>query len=225
MEKKKKNDKCSLFEEMLMWTSYRYAIGRKSYVTCLATDIPRNYYNRLSPERRQFTAGDIRKEIGTHLEFMPFKLNIRRMYSSEEYNPINALLEFIRKENIQTQDELVKYSTIEYDAHDDKYVSEKKEPTINSYFSISDIDDLIPWETFASCFDEKNYKAIDGDQYFRTWTRKIIPYKKEKNCFINADFGWTPIWIKVSDFLKDGEYSSYIKEEDFLKMHDKEKEE
>ena len=33
---KKQQEKCSMDEEMLMWTSYRYCIGRKTYVSSLA---------------------------------------------------------------------------------------------------------------------------------------------------------------------------------------------
>ena len=43
------------FEEMLMWTSYRYAIGRKTYVSCLAHEIPQHYYEKLSKEKGGLT--------------------------------------------------------------------------------------------------------------------------------------------------------------------------
>ena len=44
---KKKKNKCSMFEEMLMWTSYRYCIGRHTYVTSMAGEMAQNYYDRL----------------------------------------------------------------------------------------------------------------------------------------------------------------------------------
>ena len=67
------------FEEMLMWTSYRYAIGRKTYVSCLSYEIPQHYYKKLSKERREFIANDIRREIANHLICMPFSLTINRI--------------------------------------------------------------------------------------------------------------------------------------------------
>ena len=86
------------FEEMLMWTSYRYAIGRKTYVSCLSYEIPQHYYKKLSKEKREFTALDIRKEILNHLAFMPFSLSITRWNSEDEYNPLETIFNFI--ENI-----------------------------------------------------------------------------------------------------------------------------
>ena len=46
-------EQCSLFEEMLMWTSYRYCIGRHTYVTSLAGEMAQHYYNRLSDESNE----------------------------------------------------------------------------------------------------------------------------------------------------------------------------
>lgn len=219
MSDKTKNDNkgCSLFEEMLMWTSYRYAIGRKSYVSCLASDLPKHYYHRLTPERRQFTAGDIRNEIYHHMGFLPFDLTIRRTYNTDVLNPINVVLEFIRKENITSFDELVKYKKIEYDAHTDEYKFIKCDPTIDNYFSIHDIDDYIIWESFASSFDDKNHRFLNGKEMFRTWQRKHIPVEGKPGYVMNAPFGWEPIWCDLESFLTRGEYCGYLPEDEFLK--------
>lgn len=134
--KKKSTERecCSLFEEMLMWTSYRYCIGRHTYVTSLAGEIAQHYYNRLSDERMEFTAADIRKEISDKLQWLPFNFKIHRMYDSDPFNPLDALLTFIQKNSIDTIDEFYKYANLEYDAHTDEYKFEIKKPTITSYF-------------------------------------------------------------------------------------------
>ena len=107
-KKSTEREQCSLFEEMLMWTSYRYCIGRHTYVTSLAGEIAQHYYNRLSDERMEFTATDIRKEISDKLQWLPFNFKIHRMYDSDPFNPLDALLTFIQKNNIDTIDELYK---------------------------------------------------------------------------------------------------------------------
>ena len=57
-KKKIDKEKLSINEEMLMWTSYRYCIGRKTYVVDLAYYIAQKYYKLLSDERMRFTAED-----------------------------------------------------------------------------------------------------------------------------------------------------------------------
>ena len=138
-KKNNTREKCSLFEEMLMWTSYRYCIGRHTYVTSLAGEMAQYYYDKLTDERMEFTAADIRREIYDKLQWLPFNFKIHRMYDSDPLNPLDALLTFIQKNNIDTIDEIYTYSQIEYDAHKDEYVFEKKTPNIKSFFSASDV--------------------------------------------------------------------------------------
>ena len=113
----KKKEKCSLFEEMLMWTSYRYCIGRHTYVTSLAGEMAQHYYDKLTDERMEFTANDIRKEILDRLQWLPFNFRIHRMYNEDPLNPIDALLTFVQNENINSLEEFAGYANLEYDAH------------------------------------------------------------------------------------------------------------
>ena len=136
----KKKEKCSLFEEMLMWTSYRYCIGRHTYVTSLAGEMAQHYYDKLTDERMEFTAADIRKEIMDKLQWLPFNFRIHRMYNEDPLNPIDALLTFVQNENINSLEEFAGYANLEYDAHNGTYAFDKKTPTIKSFFSASDID-------------------------------------------------------------------------------------
>ena len=159
-KKKETTEKCSLFEEMLMWTSYRYCIGRKSYVSSMANDIAQHYYNRLSDERKTFTANDIRKEIYDKLSWFPFKFTIHRIYNEDKLDPIDALLTFFEKENITSIKDLFTYSKIEYNSHTGEFTCDRCIPTITNYFSVFDIDELLPWANLASCFDHENHKLI-----------------------------------------------------------------
>lgn len=228
--KKKSTERecCSLFEEMLMWTSYRYCIGRHTYVTSLAGEIAQHYYNRLSDERMEFTAKDIRREIYDKLQWLPFNFNINRMYDSDSFNPLDVLLTFIQNNNIDTINELYKYSSIEYDAHNGEYMCEIKKPTIKSYFSASDIEDLIPWENLAACFDKKNHKIVTTEyegktethRCFKSWKKVSVPCEDKPGYYRTSELGWTPIWIVVDDYLKTGNTNRYLIDEFITKVED-----
>ena len=212
---------CSLYEEMLMWTSYRYCIGRHTYVTSLAGEMAQHYYNRLSDERMEFTATDIRGEIYDNLQWLRFSFKIHGMYCSDPVNPLDVLMTFIQKNNISTIDELYKYANIEYDAHTDEYNFETKIPTIKSYFSISDIEDLIPWENLAACFYKKNHKLgtteyegkTETHRCFKSWKRVSTPCEDKQGCYKVSEFGWEPIWIVVDEYLKTGNTNRYLADE------------
>ena len=227
-KKSTEREQCSLFEEMLMWTSYRYCIGRHTYVTSLAGEIAQHYYNRLSDERMEFTATDIRGEIYDKLQWLPFNFNINRMYDSDPFNPLDVLLTFIQKNNIDTIDELYKYSSIEYDAHNGEYMCEIKKPTIKSYFSSSDIEDLIPWENLAACFDKKNHKIVTTEyegktethRCFKSWKKVSVPCKDKPGYYQTSELGWTPIWVVVDDYLKTGNTNRYLIDEFITKVED-----
>ena len=228
-----KNEKCSLFEEMLMWTSYRYCIGRHTYVTSLAGEMAQHYYDKLTDERMEFTAMDIRKEILDKLQWLPFNFRIHRMYNEDPLNPIDALLTFVQNENINSLEEFAGYANLEYDAHRGTYVFDKKTPTIKSFFSASDIDELIPWENLAACFDKKNHKIVTTEyesktethRCFKSWKRKSVPCEDKPGYYKYSEFGWEPVWIPLDSFLAGNQYR-YIANEYITKVEDiKEKEE
>lgn len=212
--KSKESTKASMFEEMLMWTSYRYAIGRKSYVTSLAYEIPQHYYYKLTSERRQFTANDIRREIYDTLSFSSYSLKIHRLYPEDEFNPLDTIFKFIQRENIQSWEEFLKYRDIEYDVHTDTFKYSKVDSPIDHYYSKYDLTELICWETFASCFDEKNYKTYNNKTFFKTWREKLEP-AKEPGYLKLAPFGYEEIWLDLEDFLERGEYCHYLLPSDF----------
>ena len=229
----KKKEKCSLFEEMLMWTSYRYCIGRHTYVTSLAGEMAQHYYDKLTDERMEFTANDIRKEILDRLQWLPFNFRIHRMYNEDPLNPIDALLTFVQNENINSLEEFAGYANLEYDAHKGTYVFDKKTPTINSFFSASDIDELIPWDNLAACFDKKNHKIVTTEyegktethRCFKSWRRKSVPCEDKPGYYRQSEFGWEPVWIPLDSFLAGNQYR-YIANEYITKVEDiKEKEE
>ena len=204
-------NKASSFEEMLMWTSYRYCIGRKSYVSCMADEIGFNYYNRLSDERKQHAAFDIRREILDNLRVLPFNLEIHRVYNEDSFDPIGVLMEFMSRENIKSVEDLSKYSRVIYHARDDKFEFNTCTPNIETYFNCSDIDDLLVWDKLASLFDVQNHKKAvlktgDTVEVFYTWVRDYHKVEGYENMYQASNFGWVKALVPVEEYLKGNKY-------------------
>ncbi len=215
----KNSKKCTPFEEMLMWTSYRYCIGRTSYVSSMARDIAVHYYGRLSPDREEFTADDIRREIGDHLRFMPFFLDIRRTYGDDPYDPVNVIMGFIKKEGVTSVEKLNEYSKVTYDAHTQEYKCEKRAgPFLDGAFDGYSLECLIGWNDLASCFDRKNHKFVTVEteggpvrrECFLSWVRKSVPVPDKPGYFMHSEFGWDECWVPVEEFIRDSRYRQYL---------------
>ena len=227
MENKNKNTGCSLFEEMLMWTSYRYCIGRHSYVVSMANDIAAHYYNKLNNAQKIHASKDIRETIFDKLRFGGVELKIERFYSSEEFNPIKTVLQFINQENIQSVEEYANYAKITYDAHSNTYSATKHTPSIKTYMSVMEIEDLIPWEDLASLFDLNNHKIaklIDGSEIevFPSWTRKTYPIDDESvntkfMTYRSCEFGWEQVWRPV-DKGANGNFNFIVPTENIVEL-------
>lgn len=207
MAKKKIDEKASEFERMLMWTSYRYCIGRHTYVVTMADDIARHYYNRLDDTDKMSTAMDIRREIETQLRHaLPFDFEIENNYGAYAANPLRTLMFFFENEGIKSIGDLYKYSYVSYDARTYEFTVRKCEPKPIQILQPYDFEDLIPWERLASCFDTMNHclvTAKDGQQIraFHSWARNVVS-AEEKGYWRSADFGWHDVLVPLDEFLK-----------------------
>lgn len=207
MAKKKIDEKASEFERMLMWTSYRYCIGRHTYVVTMADDIARHYYNRLDDAEKMSTARDIRREILTQLRLaLPFDFDIDAYAPDRGLNPLKTLMRFFEREGVKSIKELYNYSYVCYNARENEFTVRKCEPKPIQILQPYDFEDLIPWERLASCFDTQNHclvTAKDGQQIraFHSWSRNVVP-AEEKGYWRSADFGWHDVLVPLDEFLK-----------------------
>lgn len=207
MVKKRIDEKASEFERMLMWTSYRYCIGRHTYVVTMADDIARHYYSRLDDAEKMSTARDIRRELETQLRHvLPFDFEIENYRLEPMTNPIKTLMMFFEREGIKSIKDLYKYSYVCYNARENKFTVRKCEPKPIQILQHYDFEDLIPWERLASCFDVSQHCLVtmkDGQQVraFTSWERNVIP-AEEKGYFLNSDFGWHDVLVPLDEFLK-----------------------
>ena len=219
MAKKKIDEKATEFERMLMWTSYRYCIGRHTYVVTMADDIARHYYNRLDDEEKRNTARDIRRELETHLRHaLPFDIDIENYRLEPMANPIKTLMWFFEREGIKSIGDLYKYSYVCYNARENEFTVRKCEPKPIQILQPYDFEDLIPWERLASCFDVPRHclvTAKDGQQIraFHSWARNVVP-AEEKGYWRSADFGWHDVLVPLDEYLKGR--SNVTINEDFI---------
>lgn len=204
--KKKLNERATEFERMLMWTSYRYCIGRHTYVVTMADEMAEHYYSRLDDAEKLHTAIDIRREILTHLRYtLPFDFDI--MYAIDrELNPLKTLMRFFEREGVKSIKDLYGYSYVCYDARENEFDVRKCEPKPMQILQTYDIEDLIPWERLASCFDLSRHCLVtmkDGQQVraFTSWERNTIP-AEGKGFYRNADFGWHEVLVPLDEYIK-----------------------
>ena len=192
---------------MLMWTSYRYCIGRHSYVVTMADEMAEHYYSRLDDVEKLHTAIDIRREILTQLRLaLPFDFDNDAYVPDRGLNPLKTLMCFFEREGVKSIKDLYGYSYVCYDARENEFDVRKCEPNERRSFSIYDIEDIIPWERLASCFDVSRHCLVtmkDGQQVraFTSWERNTIP-AEEKGYYLNADFGWHEVLVPLDEYVK-----------------------
>lgn len=223
-----KQKKCSVDEEMLMWTSYRYCIGRKTYVNTLANYIASHYYHILSDERKQFTSKDIKDCINQVLSLSTPSLRYNGNVSYDNRDGLDDLIKYLN-ENVNEEKDLIGIQSIE--------VIQKSYTNPEKYYETSplnrnrtildfDLQDLLIWYNLAQCFNIKDYKKVwyktDSDEVsvlcFKTWMNKYI--KSEDGFHYRSRFKYEERYIPVNDYLSSPSIIRYINPESILKIED-----
>ena len=218
--------KCSMDEEMLMWTSYRYCIGRHTYVSSLAPYIGQKYYNILSDDRLEFTAKDIRDCIKDALGFRFFEYDwsIRR-----ERKPLDDFFNWVNSNIYSDNDWKGIHSIVCYEKDGEILydVNRGMRNTLEKHEC--DFSDLIIWETLASFFDKKNYKRVTVEYNgvkeniicFETWTKVLKPTKKTDGImhyYEPIPWKYKKCLKSVDEYLRKGERAGTLNEEYILSI-------
>lgn len=153
---------------------------------------------------------------------MPFGFRIDRQTDEDTLNPLDTLFTFLNNDAVAPA-EMQAIANVVFDAHSGLYQTEYKKPKIMNSFSVNNLNVYIPWETFASCFDDTAHVTVNGKTLFKAWQRKLVPVPGKECCFRQADFGWEPIWYDLESFLKNGEYSGYLTEKELVEWQKSEK--
>lgn len=232
MKKNNKEKELSLDEEMLMWTSYRYCIGRKTYVNSLASYIGKKYYNLLSDKQAEHTANDIRSQIEECLRFNHPSFVYEGSVMREERNPLSDYIKWIT-DNVNQKEDLynIKQITCYKDSYGANY--EKKFDVVRqerewTYVYESDFSDLFVWEDLASLMDKKKHKLItveiDGKtetiECFQSWSHVLEEIKEQPGYYKSVQWKWTPCWKSVENYLTYGEHCGCLREEYIVEIKD-----
>lgn len=219
--------KLGINEEMLMWTSYRYCIGRSTYVNSLAPYIGQKYYDLLSEDRRAFTAKDIIECINNQLgAFGALNLHYEGSVDYDERDALSDLFEWLN-ENVNDDSDLAEIDTIEcykegYGPKYPKLFEAKKMRRVALPKYEHNFDDLMVWHTLACFFNPKCHKkvlfAYDGKEewheVFEAWTKELEScgdgyFKsvkwKHKKCYMSVEHyknKGSAVWLS-EHFIKE----------------------
>jgi hypothetical protein len=221
----KKDKQLSTNEEMLIWTSYRYCIGRKTYVSALAKHIGITYYNKLSDNRKIFMARDIRKEIAGCLSFGGVDFEYEYSVPEKERNPIEDFLTWIN-ENYKGQDSIAYTKSIICYKEAWKEDAPKLYEIITTNREVTstldefDYVNLFDWDALANLFDVEHHKLVhvkyNGNESvyecFEIWRNKLT--RINGLAYKNEPFKYEKRYISVENFLETGEF--YYLNEDFI---------
>lgn len=219
----------SLDEEMLMWTSYRYCIGRQTYVTSLAPYIGRKYYPLMSEEQSQHTAKDIRKCIEDVLNYGTLTFQYDSTVCYAERDAISDLLTWFN-ENVECDKDLAGIDTIEC------YKEDYKEDTPKKFFVTqrihydfqkyeTDFSDLLEWHKLSSLFDRKNHVNVlvnyngkeEWIECFYSW-RKTCVKDNDGPFYRQAPWKYEKVLYGVDHYLSRGEYVGSLNEEYIVRI-------
>lgn len=216
----------SLDEEMLMWTSYRYCIGRKTYVNSLAPYIGKKYYHLLSDAQAQHTAFDIRRCIADCLRYNGLSFIYDGTVPDGQRNALTDYLNWIN-ENVNNSKDLQGIKKIvcykeSYNAPKKYNIIRCERPTIERYES--DFSNLLVWETLASLFDKENYKKVtvnfNGEikelECFEAWEKEVI-LEENGEYYIDKPWKYHKVFKSVERYL-EGEYETILNSDYIIKV-------
>lgn len=218
---KKKKQEIGIDEEMLIWTSYRYCIGRKTYVSTLAPYIGKKYYDLLSDERLDFMARDIRSCIYDQLRLNTVSFKYEGSVFEKERNALGDFLTWINDNIKKDSDwasvkEIICYKDSYSDDAPKKFEIRKSNRVTLKPFQ-SDFDDLLTWEKLASFFDKKNYKKVliefNGKEEeilcFESWQRDLEE-TEEQGVYLYKEWKYRKVLISVENYIEKGEEAGYL---------------
>jgi len=233
---KVKKTTLSDFYENLIWTSYRYCIGRHSYVVSYANDIAREAFMKISDDRKKFIAQDIRNEIASQLRLSSFEFSTDYSVPREMNKPFELLMEFLREEKIDTTSKLAEISkiSVSYDIAERQisYGMSKHDMVKPIWLSPKmDLADLIPWANLASCFDRDNHKVVttkcdDGLEHdflcFESWNLHIGEFGTNGEwCPASEDsLVFDKYWFPLKSFITNPSVHQWIHEDKVISIRD-----
>lgn len=208
----------------LFWTSYRYCIGRHSYVCSYAEDYGKFFYDKLTDDEKLHYAEDIRRTIEDILNMSSYRFKLN--YSIKDKRPYELFLKFLN--TLKNPEDLSKISDITAYKKDGKVeyeVSYKTNPNFELKVYEHEILDLQPWADLASLLDISHHKTVtfrdpNGNlvdiECFPSFTNEVEQYKQEGNfiTYTPVQFKYKLVWKPVK-----GRFTQFVNPEDILEIH------
>lgn len=222
LEKKKRMEQLSSFEEDLMWMSYRYCIGRHTIAAHQhAGNLASFGYRRLNENRMEFMSEDINKEIHDRLHWNNFvDFGWYGNIPKEFFKPLDVLYTILNKENVNSYATLKKIKNIVIEWDRDKsdydysiyYFNENDKNKDYGRNFTDDIQDLEVWQQLANLFDKRTHKKcklIDGTivEYYEFWKCEnyggALKYRKIKTPIEENSVHFYPITVISEEYIKE----------------------
>lgn len=186
MAKRKKYNERDLNDEIMMFTSYRDAISIRDNEREFAYAIGADYYKKLSDERLEFTAKDIRSSLCDAMFGEPYNMT----YASDYYpydakDPVEDFMWALENFGLDSQKKIaeIKGIRVSQSKGNTKVSITMKGSIIDSYPKVSevDIDNLVAWDTVAKLFDKRNHVIKNNKRYVSIFIKdKKRPWKWDK---------------------------------------------
>ena len=216
----------SMYEEDLIWMSYRYCIGRHTIAANMhAGNIAKHAYGKLSPERQQFMAYDIRKSIEDNLRFSRMNVFIDTQLSradNKEYRPLEMVLDILSEHKVEQSEDLKRLDSIyiKYDNGKLKvdYRELPSDAPDNSTEMFPILFDLYVWADLASCFDKRGHKIAiikdeDGNE------KEYEVFESYVQCGYDT-YRFTKVWKPVELYVENPFICRYLPQDKIIKIKD-----
>ena len=219
----KKPKYLSNYEEDLIWMSYRYCIGRHTIAANMhAGEIAKHAYGKLSPERQQFMAYDIRRSIEDVLRISRLNFFIDSQISlrdNKDYRPLELLLDILKEHNVSTPEDLKRLDSIHVSYNDSgidvdfRLLPDDKQD--NSTSLMPTLFDLYAWADLAACFDTRSHKiAVVKDDDKEVEIEVFESYIPQSY----SSYTFQKVWKPVDKYIENPAIGWYIPEEQIIKF-------
>ena len=231
MKEKKKFD---VDDELILVGALRYAIGRHSYISCLASSIAQKYYDVLMKnDKAESISKEIINKINDCFQYMSIGLRYDGTVGYEDRNAMVDIITFLNN-NIDKKEDTYGIKTIEVYKKDYKPETPKEFNIIkderlynfqSEWFNIdSEIENLLVWYTLAqlldkSCYEQIKIKTTEGVKEVTvvpTFERQYDLEEKDGYCYLHKkDVKYKKCYIPLEKAIH-GQYQYKIIDENIV---------
>lgn len=230
----KKNKVFDVDDELILVSALRYAIGRHSYISCLAGSFAEKYYDILmETDKAEDISKEIINKINDCFQYMSMGLRYDGTIGYEDRNAMVDIITFLNNK-IDKKEDTYGIKTLEVYKKDYKPETPKEFNIIkderlynfqSEWFNIdSEIENLLNWYTLAqvlnkSCYKQLKIKTADGVKEVTvvpTFERQFDVEEKDGLCYIHKkELKYKVCYIPLEK-AKQGKYMYKIIDENII---------